>query len=99
MKRAGVVVLAVLVAIGVLAPSSFAQGPAPKVTINGLVDFVTTAGMNLAYTNNQTGMSPNLPDGTVGNKEKGWRSRERGVFAITREVRRVQGGRAGALRV
>jgi hypothetical protein len=91
MKRAGVIVLAVLVAIGVLAPSSFAQGPAPKVTINGLVDFVTTAGMNLSFTNNQAGQSPNLPDSTLGNKEKTWFSRERGVFTITGEVGKVKG--------
>src|SRR5712691_6361211 len=91
MKRAGVFVIAVLVAIGVLAPPSFAQGPAPKVTISGLVDFVTTAGMNLAYTNNQAGQSPNLPDGTLGNKEKGWWSRERGIFTITGEVGKVKG--------
>src|SRR5712691_8373999 len=91
MKRAGVFVFAVLIAIGVLAPPSFAQGPAPKVTINGLVDFVTTAGMNLSYTNNQAGQSPNLPDGTLGNKEKGWWSRERGIFTITGEVGKVKG--------
>src|SRR5712692_3219643 len=91
MKRAGVFVIAVLITIGVLAPPCFAQGPAPKVTINGLVDFVTTAGMNLSYTNNQAGQSPNLPDGTLGNKEKGWWSRERGVFTITGEVGKVKG--------
>jgi hypothetical protein len=91
MKRAGVFVIAVLITIGVLAPPSFAQGPAPKVTINGLVDFVTTAGMNLAYTNNQAGQSPNLPDGTLGNKEKTWFTRERGIFTITGEVGKVKG--------
>src|SRR5712691_11527495 len=91
MKRAGVFVIAVLITIGVLAPPSFAQGPAPKVTINGLVDFVTTAGMNLSYTNNQAGQSPNLPDSTLGNKEKGWWSRERGIFTITGEVGKVKG--------
>ena len=91
MRRTAVVVLAVLVTVGVLAPPSFAQAPAPKVTINGLVDFVTTAYMNFAYTNNQAGQSPNLPDGTLGNKQSGWHSRERGVFTITGEVGRVKG--------
>jgi hypothetical protein len=91
MRKAVVVAIAVLVVLGLLAPPSFAQAPAPKVTINGLVDFVTTLGMNLAYTNNQAGQSPNLPDGTLGNKEKGWWSRERGVFTITGEVGRVKG--------
>ena len=90
MKRAGVVVLAVLVAIGVLAPPSFAQGPAPKVTINGLVDFVTTAYKNLSQQQGQAGTSPAQPD--VSNaKEKGWYSRERGVFTITGEVGQVKG--------
>jgi hypothetical protein len=83
--------LAVLVVLGMLAPPSFAQAPAPKVTISGLVDFVTSAYMNGAFTNNQAGQSPNLPDGTLGNKEKGWYSRERGVFTITGEIGRVKG--------
>ena len=46
MRRSVVVVLAVLVTLGMLAPPSFAQAPAPKVTINGLVDFVTSAYKN-----------------------------------------------------
>ena len=90
MKRAGVVVLSVLVAIGVLAPPSFAQGSAPKVTINGLVDFVTTVYKNLSHQQGQAGTSPAQPD--VSNaKEKGWYSRERGVFTITGEVGQVKG--------
>jgi hypothetical protein len=91
MRKSVLVALAVLVVLGMLAPPSFAQAPAPKVTINGLVDFVTTAYMNGAFTNNQAGQSPNLPDGTLGNKEKGWLSRERGVFTLTGEVGRVKG--------
>lgn len=90
MRRAGVMVCAVLVALGTLASPSFAQAPAPKVTINGLVDFVTTAYKGFPYTANQAGQSPNMPDPTVG-KEKGWHSRERGVFTLTGEVGRVKG--------
>ena len=86
MRRSVVVVLAVLVTLGMLAPPSFAQAPAPKVTINGLVDFVTTAYKNWS----QSGGAPGQPDVTDG-REKGWYSRERGVFTLTGEVGRVKG--------
>ena len=76
------VVMVVLVGLGMLAPPSFAQAPAPKVTINGLVDFVTTAYKNWSQAQS--------PDPNIG-KQKGWYSRERGVFAITGEVGRVKG--------
>jgi hypothetical protein len=82
MRRSVVVVLAVLAILGMLAPPSFAQAPAPKVTINGLVDFVTTAYKNLSYQANQD---------VTNNKEKAWHSRERGVFTLTGEVGRVKG--------
>jgi hypothetical protein len=92
MRRSVVVVLAVLVILGLLAPPSFAQAPAPKVTINGLVDFVTTAYKNWSQVGNQpsaiTGGSQ--PDVT-NSREKGWYSRERGVFTLTGEVGRVKG--------
>ena len=72
--RGIVVVLAVLVCLGIVAPPSFAQAPAPKVTISGLVDFVTTAYKNLSHQQGQAGTSPAQPD--VSNaKEKGWYSR------------------------
>ena len=46
--RRTVAVLTCLVAIlGVLAPAAFAQAPAPKVTIVGLFDQVTSAGRNI----------------------------------------------------
>src|SRR6266851_4034258 len=86
MRRSVVVVLAVLVTLGMLAPPSFAQAPAPKVTINGLVDFVTSAYKNSSHS---TG-APGQPDITDA-REKGWYSRERGVFTITGEVGRVKG--------
>src|SRR5438445_9183971 len=86
MRRSVVVVLAVLVTLGMLAPPSFAQAPAPKVTINGLVDFVTSAYKNWS----QSGGAPGQSDVTDA-REKGWYSRERGVFTITGEVGRVKG--------
>jgi hypothetical protein len=90
MRRFAVVVFIVLVLIGMLVPPSFAQVPAPQVTINGLVDFVTTAYKNWSAGTSQAGTSPNEPDPTIG-KQKGWYSRERGVFTITGEVGRVKG--------
>src|ERR1700694_5326133 len=86
MRRSVVVVLAVLVTLGMLAPPSFAQAPAPKVTINGLVDFVTTAYKSWSQSNGSPG-SPDVTDG----KERGWYSRERGVFTLTGEVGKVKG--------
>jgi hypothetical protein len=75
-----------------LAPPSFAQAPAPKVTITGLVDFVTTAYKNWSQVGNQASSvtAGSQPDVT-NNKEKGWYSRERGVFTLTGEVGKVKG--------
>jgi hypothetical protein len=82
MRRSVVVVLAVLAIVGMLAPPSFAQAPAPKVTINGLVDFVTTAYKNWSQAGNSD---------VTNAKERGWYSRERGVFTLTGEVGKVKG--------
>jgi hypothetical protein len=92
MRRSVVVVLAVLAILGLLAPPSFAQAPAPKVTINGLVDFVTTAYKNWSQVGNQASAitAGSQPDVTNA-KEKGWYSRERGVFTLTGEVGKVKG--------
>jgi hypothetical protein len=90
MRRSVVVGLAVLAIIGLLAPPSYAQAPAPKVTINGLVDFVTTAYKNWSQTGSQAGSTLGQPDAT-NSREKGWYSRERGVFTLTGEVGRVKG--------
>ncbi|MBI4245704.1 MAG: hypothetical protein HY614_00815, partial [Candidatus Rokubacteria bacterium] len=67
MRRFLAVLVSVLAIVGLVAPQAFAQAPAPKVTINGLVDFVTSA-----Y-NNATGDSPR--DITDGGKDAGWYSR------------------------
>ena len=85
MRRSLVVVLAVL---GMLAPPSFAQAPAPKVTINGLVDFVASAWSNWS----QGGSAVNLAGFDVTNpRDRGMYSRERGVFTLTGEVGRTKG--------
>jgi hypothetical protein len=88
MRRSVVVVLAVFAILGLLAPPSFAQAPAPKVTINGLVDFVTTAYKNWSQAG--SAQVPGQPD-VSNTREKGWFSRERGVFTLTGEVGRVKG--------
>jgi hypothetical protein len=91
MRSSARVILIALVILGATAGPSFAQTPAPKVTINGLVDFITSATMGMPQQSSQAGMSPNMPDPTIGNKKKEWYSRERGVFTITGEVGRVKG--------
>jgi hypothetical protein len=60
------------------------------VTINGLVDFVTSAWKNASFQSSQAGQSPPEMDVTW-DKDKGWYSRERGVFTLTGEVGRVKG--------
>jgi hypothetical protein len=90
MRSSVVVVLAVLAIVGLLAPPSFAQAPAPKVTINGLVDFITTAYKNWSQTGAQAGGVPGQPDVT-NSRERGWYSRERGVFTLTGEIGKVKG--------
>src|SRR5712691_13046232 len=82
MRRSLVVVFAVLVVLGMLAPPSFAQAPAPKVTINGLVDFVASAYKNT----NQQGSRD-----ITSSLDKGFASRERGVFTLTGEVGKTKG--------
>src|SRR3990172_7751514 len=48
MRRTLVVVLALIAAVGLLAPPVMAQAPAPKVTINGLIDFSGSISKNWA---------------------------------------------------
>src|SRR5687768_12042677 len=47
MRRTVAVLVCMVAILGVLAPAAFAQAPAPKVTINGLFDQVTSTGRNL----------------------------------------------------
>src|SRR5712692_4665716 len=77
------VVFVLLVVLGMLAPPSSAQTPAPKVTISGLVDFVTTAYWGLGQNSQVGAISPNQPTADLGGHKHGWYSRERGVFTIT----------------
>jgi hypothetical protein len=93
MRRVVILLLSVFAIVGMLAPPVFAQAPAPKVTINGLVDFVTTVHRNWSGT-------PCPPpataaaggcDVTDGGRDRGWYSRERGVFTITGEVGKAKG--------
>ena len=88
------VALFFIAALGMLAPPVFAQAPAPapapKVTINGLVDFVATY-----YSNWSGGPAAALREPRVvstsdvtNTRDKGWYTRERGVFTITGEVGR-----------
>src|SRR5262245_14711224 len=86
-----VAALVVSVCLGmILPPPSVAQTPAPTVTINGLVDFVTAAYKNWAQAASPAGGVPGQPDPTNA-KERGWYSRERGVFTIVGSVGRVKG--------
>jgi hypothetical protein len=87
MRRGFVLLLSVFAILGMLAPPILAQTPAPaappvapKVTINGLVDFVTN------YYSNW----PSL-DVTDGGADKGWYSRNRGVFTLTGEIGKAKG--------
>ncbi len=85
MKRIVVVAAAVIAFLGVLSPPVSAQttaptpaAPAPKVTITGLIDTITTAAKNF--------------DGNfASNQEGGWWVRNRGVFYITGELGKAKG--------
>lgn len=83
MRRLLAVAIALVVVLGFMAAPAQAQAPAPKVTINGLVDFVTT------YYSNWSGGNAASLDPT--DRERGWYSRERGVFTITGEIGRTKG--------
>jgi hypothetical protein len=72
--------LAILVVSAAPAAAQAPAAPAPKVTINGLVDFVTTIYNNASDA-----------DITNGGRDKGWYSRERGIFTVTGEVGRSKG--------
>jgi hypothetical protein len=85
MRRFIAVAVAVVALFGAVVPAS-AQLPAPKVTINGLIDFATTIYKNWSHSGCPAGC-----DVTDGGKDHGWYSRERGVFTITGEVGRTKG--------
>jgi hypothetical protein len=72
-------VLSVVVILGLAASPAFAQPPAPKVTINGLVDFATSYYRNVRDNN------------ITNTQDEGWYSRERGVFTFTGEIGKAKG--------
>ena len=80
MRRYFAVAIAVFAFLGVLAPPAFAQAPAPKVTIEGLVD------QTMSYTNNIS-----IYDNDVTRAhDKNWNARMRGNLYITGEVGKVK---------
>ena len=78
MKRTSVVAVLIvaLALIGLAAPLAYAQAPAPKVTINGLIDQLTTYSKN---TVNYNGGFFNRPDSQ-------WYARTRGRFDVIGEI-------------
>lgn len=80
MRRFLAVAVTGLAILGMLAPPVFAQ-PAPKVTMNGLVDFVASAYQNWSGADADVTSS----------RDHGFYSRERGVFTLTGEVGKSKG--------
>ena len=77
MKRTSLAVLMLALAILALAaPLAYAQTPAPKVTINGLIDNLTSYSQNIDIYNS----------GVLNRSDKMWYGRTRGRFDIIGEV-------------
>lgn len=70
MRRALLAVVSLIVVLGMLPPPVFAQAPAPKVTITGLMDFVMDAFKNWSD------LDP------TNNDDRGWYTRERGRLDV-----------------
>ena len=82
MKRTSLAVLMIAVALVALAaPTAFAQAPAPKVTINGLIDNVMSYYQHHAIYNG----------GFFNRGDDQWYGRTRGRFDIIGEVGKVKG--------
>lgn len=82
MKRTSLAVLMIALALVALAaPLAYAQAPAPKVTINGLIDNVTSYSQNMA----------NYNGGFFNRKDSMWYYRTRGRFDIIGEVGKAKG--------
>jgi hypothetical protein len=89
MRKIFVFLVAAVVTLGLSAPT-LAQtpppAPTPKVTINGLVDFVS------GYYKNSTGdVGANRSRDITNDDDEGWYTRERGVFTLTGEIGRAKG--------
>ena len=82
MKRTSLAVLMIALALVALAaPMAFAQAPAPKVTINGLIDNVRSYSQNIA----------NYNGGTLQPQRQQWYARTRGRFDFIGEVGKAKG--------
>jgi hypothetical protein len=82
MKRTSLAVLLIALALVALAaPMAFAQAPAPKVTINGLIDNVSSYSQNISIYNG----------GTFNRKDSMWYARTRGRFDFIGEVGKAKG--------
>lgn len=82
MKRTSLAVLMIALALVALAaPLAYAQAPAPKVTINGLIDNVTSYSRNIS----------NYNGGLFNRKDSMWYYRTRGRFDIIGEVGKAKG--------
>ena len=82
MKRTSLAVLMIALALVALAaPMAFAQAPAPKVTINGLIDNVTSYSQNIS----------NYNGGVFNRKDSMWYYRTRGRFDFIGEVGKAKG--------
>ena len=82
MKRTSLAVLMIALALVALAaPLAYAQAPAPKVTINGLIDNVTSYSQNMA----------NYNGGVFNRKDSMWYYRTRGRFDFIGEVGKAKG--------
>ena len=76
MKRMLVLTLIALALVALAAPMASAQPAAPKVTINGLIDNVTSYSQNIA----------NFNTGIFNKQDRMWYGRTRGRFDIIGEV-------------
>src|SRR4029077_19371573 len=82
MKRTSLAVLMLALALVALAaPMAFAQAPAPKVTINGLIDNVTSYSQNI----------DNFNGGIFNRHDSMWYGRTRGRFDIIGEIGKAKG--------
>jgi hypothetical protein len=84
MRSVVVIAIAVFALLGVLSPPVFAQAPAPKVTINGLIDTITFASKNYSQEVRDCSKTHDVQ----------WVSRNRGVFTLWGEVGKVKGALA-----
>jgi hypothetical protein len=81
MKRMLALTLSALALVALAVPMAFAQAPEPKVTINGLIDNVTSYSQNIA----------NYNGGVLNRHDSMWWGRSRAVLYINGEVGKAKG--------